>query len=92
LFDFTTVRVEDSVEHVTLCRSRRLEPQQLIEADARLPVTQLANRVTGQLYPPLRLDDDKVIAKTMHFCERDAHRSLPVNGVGVLRLYRRHRF
>jgi hypothetical protein len=90
LIGFAAVRIEDAVEHVALFRARRLEPQQLIEADARSPVAEIADRGTGQLYPRLGLDNDKVIAESMHFRKRDTHQGLPVGGFEVVRLYLRH--
>ena len=67
LLGLAAVRVVDPVEHIASLCPRRLKTQQLIEADAGMPVAEIANGFTRQHRLSLRTDDDKVIAKAMHF-------------------------
>jgi len=70
LFNFTTIGIENPVTEVHICCGRRFDEQQLIEADAEVSVSQLADLVCIETEClSNRIDDDEIITETVHFCE-----------------------
>ena len=76
LLDLRAVRVEDPVVDVRPRAARRQEYQCLVEADARVAIRQPAQRVLRRdLAGILRVEDDEVVAESMHLREGESHRA-----------------
>jgi len=76
---FGAVGVEDAHEHVGARALRRLDHQQLVEADAAVTVGDAAGLVGMDRDRPLaRVQHDEVVAQPVHLPERQpVHRPLP---------------
>src|SRR3546814_20407900 len=78
-FDFASVRVEDAHLHVR--RLRRLDEDELVAADARLAVGNMAGpRAIHLQWRFARVEDDEIIAETMNFVKAARHRPRHVVG------------
>ncbi|MNT25449.1 hypothetical protein D3C72_1609680 [compost metagenome] len=74
LFHFAAVVVEDAVAEVVCAVVRGFHQQQLVEANAQVTVTKLAQSLRREAY---RLADaihhHKVVAEAVHFAELEFH-------------------
>src|SRR3546814_13034893 len=83
-FDFASVRVEDAHLHVR--RLRRLDEDELVAADARLAVGNMAGpRAIHLQWRFARVEDSEIVAETMHFVKAAISRPLVQNRSGSFR-------
>ena len=85
LLDLGAVGIEDSVVDVRAGATWRFEDQRLVEPDAGAPVRQAAQSGgRGHLLGAAGVEDDEVVAESMHLREGEAHapkdirRSMPL--------------
>src|SRR6185295_9599804 len=75
LLDFAAVGVEDAIAEVDALLRRPLDDQQLVEADAEVPVGERADLLAAEREVLLRrVDDDEIVARALHLGERQLHR------------------
>src|SRR5690606_3459361 len=73
LLDFAAVGVEDAVAEVGLAPARALDDEQLVAADAEMPVGHARDLLRAETEGlARRIDDDEVVARALHLGE--AHR------------------
>src|SRR6266581_837867 len=74
LLDFAAIGIEDAVAEIDTDAGRRLDDQDLVAADAEMPVGEEARPIRVQVHCLAhRVDDDEVVAQSLHFREADLH-------------------
>ena len=71
---FPAIGIENAVANVRSGLAGGLDQQQLIAADTEVPIREKADLLACQLHGLFQgIDDDEVIAETMHLCEIKFH-------------------
>lgn len=87
--NLAAVGVADAHGNVGARIAGRLDDDQLIAANARMPIRQFAHLSGGKRNaPPARIDDDEVVAETMHFDEGKRFHGRDLYGVNRAEVYR----
>ena len=89
MFYFAAIRVEDAVTEIHALALGRLDQQQLVKADAKMAVAQLADGLGGKLqFLAYAIEHDEVVSKALHLGKGQIHIStlrivvLRLNGCG----------
>jgi len=80
LFDLPPVRVENSVVHRGAFAARRLEGERLIETDPEVAVGERGERRPIGGAGGTRIEDDEVVAETVHLREGQGHARIIADG------------
>jgi hypothetical protein len=67
LLNFAAIGIEDAIKNVGIGCLRLVQPQQLVETDARMPVSQLHNLLGGRHRGAT--NNEKVVTQTVHLGE-----------------------